>query len=100
MILDTGASLCTLSFDTALAIGCDPSSSHRRLELMTASSIEVVPVIVIPRITTLGQTIKQVEAACHTLPEESPVDGLLGLNFLRHFNLHLNFRSGTLEFFR
>ncbi len=97
MILDTGASITIISHEVALAIGCDPAKAPRRLDIMTASSVEVVPIIEIPSITVLNHQVKRLEVACHTLPLVSPVDGLLGLNFLRRFDLHLNFRSGTLE---
>ena len=100
MILDTGASVTTISHKTALAVGCDPSKATRRTEIMTASSIELVPLVVIPRIQVMGQQVKNLEAICHDLPPISPVDGLLGLNFLKHFNLHLDFRSCRLELFR
>lgn len=101
MVLDTGASITMLSHDVALTIGCDPAKATRRIEIITASSIEVVPLIIIPTAEVLGQEVKDLEAICHDLPGVSIVDGLLGLNFLRHFDLHLNFRSTrTLELTR
>lgn len=101
MILDTGASITTVSHEVALAIGCDPASAARRVEIMTASSMEVTPLICIPTVTVLGRSSKDVEAVCHDLPAVSSVVGLLGLNFLKHFDLHLNFRSSrTLELIR
>ena len=100
MVLDTGASLCTIPFETALATGCDPTRSKRRLEIMTASSVEVVPVVIIPRVEVLGHKVGNLEAVCYDLPSVSEVFGLLGLNFLKHFNLHLNFLTHTLDLFR
>ena len=98
MVLDTGASLTMLPHEVILAIGCDPTKTARHVEIMTASSVEVVPVVVVPAVTALGNAVKHLEAICHSLPSISPVEGLLGLNFLRHFDLHMNFRSTkTLE---
>jgi len=97
MILDTGATLTTVPHAVALLIGCDPTKASRRIEIMTASSVEVASLIVIPTIQALGKTLKRVEAVCHDLPAVSSVVGLLGLSFLKHFDLHLNFQSGTFE---
>jgi len=38
-----------------------------------------------------------VKAIVHDLPAKSYVDGLLGLSFLRNFELNINFREGCLE---
>ncbi|MBI3317778.1 MAG: clan AA aspartic protease [Candidatus Omnitrophica bacterium] len=100
LILDTGASITTLSHEAALDIGCDPARATRRTEIMTASSVERVPLIVIPLMEVLGHRLRNLEVVCHDLPPVSPVVGLLGLNFLKHFDLHLNFRSRTLELTR
>ena len=97
MVLDTGASLSTVRTETALALGCDPSKAAKRIEMITASGIEYVPVIVIPKIKFLGFEIRHVEAACLNLPSQSLVAGLLGLNVLRKFDLRLAFLKKILE---
>jgi len=48
-------------------------------------------------VRVLGKEAKNVKAIVHDLPAKSYVDGLLGLSFLRNFNVHLNFKEGTLE---
>lgn len=98
--LDTGAISTIIPIETALAIGYDPSKAKKRIELVTASGIEIAPQLTIQRVTSLGQTIRNLEVVCHDLPAQSPVKGLLGLNFLRNFNVHLNFLQRSLEFLR
>ena len=49
MILDTGATLTTIPSEIALTIGCDPTKSKRRIEMITASGIEYAPLIIIPK---------------------------------------------------
>lgn len=97
MVLDTGASMTTIPTEIALGIGCDPSKPHRRIEMITASGMEYVPVVVIPRVEVLGFSIKNLEAACLDLPPKSLVSGLLGLNFLKYFDILLRFKSKILE---
>ena len=84
MALDTGATYTVIPPKAALAIGCDPSRAKRRIQMVTASGVEHVPVVVIPKITCLGVEVAKLEAVCHDLPP-SMVEGLLGLNFLIHF---------------
>ncbi len=96
LVFDTGASLVMLPWKLAQAIGLkiDPNNT---IMTTTASSIETSPFTAIPAITVLGHTIKNVDCLIRDLPEGSGVDGLLGLSFLRHFNIYLNFQKGHLE---
>jgi len=42
----------------------------------------------------LGHKAEGIEVACHDLPAK---DGLLGLSFLKHFDIDLHFKKGLLE---
>ncbi len=97
MVVDTGASITSIPSDIALAIGIDPSKSTKRIEIITASATEYVPVVIVPCVQFLGFTLKNVEIACLNLPPRSTVSGLLGLNILKKFNLSFNFRQGLIE---
>ena len=83
--------------ETALAIGCDPSKPKKRIEMITASGTEYVPVVIIPEISFLGFRLKNIEAACLNLPPQSIVSGLLGINVLKNFDILLAFLKKTLE---
>ena len=48
-------------------------------------------------IVLLGKKVTNVEVAVKNLPKESRVDGLLGLSFLRNFDVRINFKEGVLE---
>ena len=96
MVLDTGAMLTVIPIETALAIGYDPATVTKRVELVTVSGVEFVPQLTIRAVRCLGQVVRNVDAVCHDLPSQSPVKGLLGLNFLRHFDVHLNFLHKSL----
>ena len=91
MVLDTGAIFTIIPIEAARAIGYDPANTAKRIEMVTASGIEWVPQLTVRSVSCLGRTIKNLEVVCHDLPAQSPVKGLLGLNFLRHFNVHLDF---------
>src|SRR3990167_7058988 len=97
MVLDTGASITTIPIEAAIAIGCDPTKSKRRIEMITASGTEYAPLVTIPEVRFLGFKLKDVEVICHNLPPQATVSGLLGLNVLKRFDIFLKFHSKILE---
>jgi len=97
MALDTGAILTVIPIETAVAIGYDPAKTRKRVELVTASGVERAPQLTERTARCLGQTVRNLAVVCHELPAQSPVKGLLGLNFLRHFNVELNFLQNSLR---
>jgi len=84
MVVDTGATTTIIPPQVALAIGCDPARAKRRLAIITATGLEYLPVVVVPQIESLGRRVRHLAVASHDLPPQSTVDGLLGLDFLRH----------------
>lgn len=96
MLLDTGASYTMLHPDVLIKIGCEPISLHKR-KITTASGIEWVSFVKIPEIRALGHSVRDIEISAHDLPSSLPAEGLLGLNFLKHFDLLIHFREGKIE---
>lgn len=97
MVLDTGATYILFPWEVAGILGIKPELSEERVETVTASGVEKVPLVKIDIVRVLGKEVKNVKAIVHDLPAKSYVDGLLGLSFLRNFNIHLNFKEGSLE---
>ena len=97
MVVDTGASITSIPSDIALSIGIDPTNPIKRIEIITASGTEYVPIVMVPCVQFLGFSLKNVEIACLNLPPQSTVSGLLGLNILRKFNLSFKFRENLIE---
>src|SRR3989338_290329 len=97
MVLDTGATITTVPIEAAIAIGCNPDKSIKRIEMITASGTEYAPVVTIPEVRFLGFKLKDVEVICHNLPPQATVSGLLGLNILKRFDIFLKFHSKILE---
>lgn len=97
MALDTGATYVMISWDIAEKLGLMPNLLKERIETVTASGVEKVPLIELPLVSVAGKEAKNIKAIVHDLPQKSYVDGLLGLSFLRNFNVHLNFREGIFE---
>jgi predicted aspartyl protease len=97
LIFDTGSTYTMIPWKVAESLGYDPILSHRRVSIVTAITTETVPLITIRSMVALGRKVDQVDVACHDLPPKSRVDGLLGLSFLKNFDIDLCFKKGILE---
>jgi predicted aspartyl protease len=96
LALDTGASRCQISNRIAASIGLDMSSPIREIEIVTGSGVVQAPVLYLPSLVVLGKEVSQLEVVVHDLPPRARLDGLLGLNFFRDYNLFLNYGKGIL----
>lgn len=97
MALDTGATFVMIPWDVVEVLGLHPEISTERIDIVTASGVEKVPIVALGKISVAGKEAKNIKVIVHDLPPKSYVDGLLGLSFLRNFNLQINFREGYLK---
>ena len=97
MVLDTGATYTIIPWDVAFSLGYDPTISKRRVKLIMGGSVEYAPIITVTNFTALGEGIEHLDVICHDLPEDAKVDGLVGMNFLRNFDLSVRFSEGIIE---
>lgn len=96
-ILDTGAVYTSVSWDIAKDIGYDPAVSERRKEIITANGVIEVPLIRIDSVSIRELEARNVDTICHNIPEISTVNGLIGLSFLKNFNIQMNFKDGRMR---
>ena len=97
MAVDTGATRTMIPVEAAAVIGCDVEHAHRNMEIATASGIERLPIVTVPRFTALGIEASDFDVVCHSLPWQSPVEGLLGLDFLTRARVIIDFTTNTLR---
>jgi predicted aspartyl protease len=93
MAVDTGTTYTMIPVEAAVAIGCNPLQARRKIEITTGSAVEYVPLLRIPKLTAYGIMLKNLEVICHNLPPQSPIEGLLGLNFLKLAKLKIDFSA-------
>ena len=93
--LDTGASTTMIPPEVAMNLGYDLSNPNE--QMITASGVVPVKHITVRNLTAIGETVENIDVVCHDLPEGSIIEGLLGLNFLRHFDVSISFSTGTIE---
>lgn len=97
MVLDTGATYCMIPWHIAEELGYKPALSKDFVSVNTANGQIHTPTISVESMTVLGKTVKNCDMMVHDLPETSRVDGLIGLSFLKHFKLTIDFIKGILE---
>ena len=97
MVMDTGATFVALPVDIAESLGYNPTQSGRRVELITASAVLTAPLITVQRMQVLRVEASNVDVLCIDLPGDGRFRGLLGLSFLKHFDVDLHFRDRVLR---
>jgi clan AA aspartic protease (TIGR02281 family) len=97
MVLDTGAVYTAISWDVAKDIGYDPAVSAERVPIITANGVIEVPKIKVNAISFKELSAKDIDVICHDVPEIAEIGGLIGLSFLKHFSVSLDFRNRLLE---
>ena len=57
----------------AITLGVDPAKAQKRIEVVTASGVEYLPVVTLPKVECLGITLPHVEVAVPIFPASSPI---------------------------
>ena len=98
MALDTGATLVTLPTSIAEKLGYETRRPSETISIVAASGIIRAPLITLTAVEALGVEVRDVPAYCLDLPPQAHFRGLLGLSFLRHIDVDLHFKSGSIRF--
>lgn len=97
MAVDTGATYTMIPMEAAVALGCHPAHARRRIEITMGSGVEFVPIVIVPTLRAFGVAVTRLPVICHNLPTPSPVEGLLGLNFLTQAHLIIDFSANVIR---
>ena len=96
LIVDTGAAMTMLSWEILEGLGYNPAGTRERVRLVTVSGVEFVPRITVESFYCLGEEVRDFPVICHDLPFNY-VDGLLGMDFLRRFDVTIHPKRGIIE---
>lgn len=97
LLIDSGSTYTVLSWEVLLSLRLDPAKSLARRSVMTANGLLVLPEVEVDEFHSLGQTVERFPVLVHTIPLGSQVDGLLGMHFLRQFEMALNFKQAMVQ---
>jgi aspartyl protease family protein len=96
MVLDTGATYTMIPWYIAEELGYNPAASNEFVSMTTVSGTIEAPLITLDCVSILDMPVRSLQVIVHNLPESSHVDGLLGLNYLKHFKLTIDFNNDIL----
>lgn len=96
LLLDTGSAYTLISQEILESIGCSPALPKRTQRIITGSSYEIVPVVSVNQFHCLGSLLENFDIFAHTLPFGAYVDGLLGMDFLKKFEIEIRLYSGEI----
>jgi predicted aspartyl protease len=83
LIVDTGASYTVISNRLMRTIAGVNATPLRQENIVTASQRMTAPVIAVPWMNCLGMQIDEFPTVALTLPTNTMVDGLLGVDFMK-----------------
>lgn len=98
LALDTGATFSLINWDIAVLLGYDPAVSRERIRITTGSGVEFTSKIQVKKVEISGRILKNFPILCHTLPPNSSIDGVLGLDFFRGLYLEIDLKNGIFSF--
>jgi hypothetical protein len=97
LMVDPGATHTMLQWKRLQDLGYDPAASREWRRILTVDSTIMVPQVRLRGRHCLGKVIENSPVLCHTLPFVTYVDGLLGIDFLRAFDIAIHIRRGYIE---
>lgn len=88
-LVDTGAAYTALSAELVALLGL-PIDLHRTATIATAhGTTRTVPRIMLPEVRIGGMQVREVDTLVLTFPPALRLEGVVGMNVLRHFRMTL-----------
>jgi predicted aspartyl protease len=97
LALDTGATFTAINEQSLATVSCRPSGEM--VEATTGSGEVRARKTTVQRIVALDRRRRDFPVLVHFLPPSAPVDGLLGLDFLRKRRLKIDFKKGKVTLY-
>ncbi|MBQ60787.1 MAG: hypothetical protein CMQ19_01800 [Gammaproteobacteria bacterium] len=89
LLIDTGAAMTVLDEGILVALGYNLNGQRQEL-FSTANGVVAAPVISIQQLALGGAAMGPLSVGALTLSMSGDIDGLLGMNFLRHYDFRID----------
>jgi predicted aspartyl protease len=96
LVVDSGAERTIISHQVARRLGMDLDRPQRRESLTGVGQSPPVAVVRLESVRVAGKAVRGLEASVYDPPPVIRADGLLGLNYLRHFRITFAFDLSAL----
>jgi len=100
MAIDTGARASVVSPRVAQELGFDSSETEPTVNIIGATGKSGAAFLRVASAGIMGQEVANLRVLCHPLPAELQLDGVLGLDFLKHFDVQISNSTETLTLTR
>jgi len=97
LLLDTGASLSIISTELLAVLGIPYQRTVRTAWFSTAGGRIKAPIIKLKSLAVDGVVVENIEAGVIGEIDNKKFDGLLGMNFLRHFEFYIDQNKHKLQ---
>lgn len=97
LLVDTGSSYTIIPAEALESCGCSPVEAMKHLRIVTGSGFIVAPVVQLNWLSTFGVKIDNFNVVAHTLPFSGPIDGLLGIDFLKLIKARIDIENSIVE---
>jgi hypothetical protein len=97
LVFDPGAGETILKPEILDLLGYSPRQGEAFTKVRSAVAEEPGYLLRVLRFRALGHEFGDFRVHVHDLPEGFGIDGLLGLNFLRHFNYEIRSAEGRIR---
>ncbi len=93
MALDTGARTSVIEPEVARALGFEQGEIEPAITVFGATGGAPGALLRVPSVSVLGLGVRNVRVICYKLHPRFGLQGILGLNFLRHFRIVIDNES-------
>jgi len=97
LLLDTGASLTVIHPDIVQTVVADLASESQWQTFNTANGRRQAPVITLDSLSISDETVYDIAIGVFDLGATPGIDGLLGMNFLKHFRFFIDQENAKLH---
>ncbi len=87
MVVDTGARLTVIAPELAQELGLRADGTELKVRATGMFGAGSAALLRVASVSILGEEVRALRVLCHALPLSLKADGILGLNFLKHFNI-------------
>lgn len=99
LVLDTGATISGISEKLAIELGYDLLQSGITQDFDTAGGTQPLSIITIKRIDFAGSQYRNHKVLCNEHFDNMFIDGVIGLDILRNYNISINFDRNSIELY-
>ena len=99
LVLDTGATISGISENLAIELGYDLRQHSGTQDFDTAGGTQPLSIITVKRIDFAGSQYIDHKVVCNEHFDNMFIDGIIGLDILRNYNININFEKNFIEFY-